>query len=196
MPVCIFGIYLTLEYLALSFPRAKCLAEQLFISQMGQVTPENMSQKDSLDFLENKCLLRRWRYQLFQELHGCFVDQKWWHMIKNWADKQFPNFRFSVSDIQSNSYRASVFDGSWISGALAFPAIIGLSVTVLKWKMMWRCYWYNLTLCSLFLFQSQYIEISSRYIWRKMWAKFVTFYESILSKSFWLKTCQGKLNIN
>ena len=180
MPVCIFGFNLTLEYLALSFPSAKCLAEQLFISQMGQVTPENKSQKDSLDFLENKCLL----------------DQMWWHMINNWADKQFPNFRFSVSDIQSNSYRASVFDGSWISGALAFPAIIGLSVTVLKWKMMWRCYWYNLTLCSLFLFQSQYIEISSRYIWRKMWAKFVTFYESILSKSFWLKTCQGKLNIN
>ena len=125
-----------------------------------------------------------------------FMNQMWWHMINNWADKQFPNFRFSVSDIQSNSYRASVFDGSWISGALAFPTIIGLSVTVLKWKMMWRCYWYNLTLCSLFLFQSQYIEISSRYIWRKMWAKFVTFYESILSKSFWLKTCQGKLNIN
>ena len=192
MPVCIFGFYLTLEYLALSFPRAKCLAEQLFISQMGQVTPENMSQKDSLDFLENKCLL----------------DQMWWHMInkdtasyQRWVFRitqppKFPNFRFSVSDIQSNSYRASVFDGSWISGALAFPTIIGLSVTVLKWKMMWRCYWYNLTLCSLFLFQSQYIEISSRYIWRKMWAKFVTFYESILSKSFWLKTCQGKLNIN
>ena len=123
-----------------------------------------------------------------------FPYQRWVFRITQ--PPKFPNFRFSVSDIQSNSYRASVFDGSWISGALAFPTIIGLSVTVLKWKMMWRCYWYNLTLCSLFLFQSQYIEISSRYIWRKMWAKFVTFYESILSKSFWLKTCQGKLNIN